>query len=86
MPSLKGQEMASTICLSGTYGSAPNKMVRLRWFAVPAAIWMALAILFATSSSSVSQPQYFFLTQDVPVAALMIGFLMLVRWQNEAIT
>lgn len=84
MPSLKGQEMASTICLSGTYGSAPNRMVRLRWFAVPAAIWMGLAILFATSSPSVSQSQYFFLTQDVPVAALMIGFLMLVRWQNEA--
>ncbi|MEQ6333151.1 MFS transporter [Sphingobium sp. MK2] len=75
--------MASTIFLSGTYGSAPNNMTSLRWFAVPAAIWMALAMLFAIAKPGVGLPQYIFLTQDVPVAAAMIGFLMLVRLSGQ---
>lgn len=72
--------MASTISLAGqNHPALLQGAVRLRWFAVFAMIWLALALMFATSTPGLTQPKYFFLTQDVPAAVLLIGFLMLIR-------
>lgn len=77
--------MVSTISLAGLNHPASLRTVRLRWFAVFAAIWLALALMFTASTPGLTQPKYFFLIQDVPVAALLIGFLMLVQFPEASI-
>lgn len=76
--------MEQTIILPRRDEPVPYVLVRLRWFAISAAIWLAVALLFTTVNPGLTQPKYFFLTQDVPIAALSIGFLMLIRLPGGA--
>ena len=54
--------------------------ISLRWFVVPAAIWLIAAILSIGRPEGLRFEQYLFLTQDAPVATLLLVCLALLPW------
>ena len=74
----------ATMIFGGTrkHGSDKPRLngISLRWFVVPAAIWLIAAILSIGHPDGLRFEQYLFLTQDAPVATLLLVCLALLPW------